>query len=670
MVDSTKSLAAREDSSMDLPPDQSLHSKQVYSTNRSTGPNALRTFWTGLYTAANLEREQLVSMARRKLHSAFIPLIPVDWDQRYSREIPNQPTATINSIQLNNRRLRSSLNAHERMSLHHRGDQAARGNLELLGIRKDLAFDDGFPPQSADVPFLWWLKLYSFEPLAWIIRSTDPTSQRAASLSPTFSRWISSWIESTEIGEPGYLRGRWTPWGVARRIQHWLQYLAWMNAGNGTTWGDLSPNRFKRRIYANTLFLENHIEWDVGGNHLIDNASALIFAGIAFEAHDTGWLELGLSILHRVCERQFLSDGCHFERSSMYHALAVYNLVTVIDLLSEADYHIPEELNRTAIRASEFLAGICGPDGSMPLLNDAVYNESPPVDCLLPYAKEILSHGSQSRQSWPQQPGADHSGYHWIRNCSGALLIDAGQVCPLHLPGHAHSDLLNILLWVGETSFITDTGTYSYVAGARRQFARGVRGHNTIQVGTSEPIPIAGKYLMGPRPTPESHRTDGRITLFEGKYSIDGYSHHRGIYCGDTWWFIRDLVSGTSGTPVTSRFHLHPDVEVTHEGNENMLRLSSDNSDDVCWFHCQSDGDISLEPGWYYPEFGHERSRDVLTITETPNETDPVCLEYVFTEAADDPILIDVDANGVEVKGLTLGQTTYSLPRYRLREEG
>ena len=633
----------------------------------------LNTLRIGFYTARHLEPEQLVWMTRRKLHSVVMPRLPVDWHQRYERRIPDDLNTNLLSVQSNNHRLRSSLNPRHRADLRERAERASKGHLRMLGHTKCVSFDDDFPSQSEDVPFLWWLKMYSFEPLAWVVQGVDPASELAAEIAPLFLRWIDNWIESVPLGESAYLRRRWTPWAVSRRIQHWLQFLAWMDEIPAAKWDELSRTRFERAIYTNAAFLANHIEWDVGGNHLIDNAAGLVIAGISFDSHGTEWLETGLSIFERICHRQFLSDGCHFERSPMYHAVALYNLVTIIDLLTFSGHDIPQHLRQTAIRATEFLVYLQGPAGPLPLLNDSVRGQSLPVDCLIEYACEVLDHEIQPISVPTRIPTADHAGYHWLSNMGGSLLIDAGPICPPHLPGHAHSDLLNILLWVGETPIVTDTGTYSYVAGNRRQFARSVRGHNTVQVGAIEPVPIAGKYLMGPRPTPSSRRCSGKITLFESMYDVKGredfaYTHHRGIFTGDSWWFIRDLISGSHDMPVTSRFHLHPNVNVDHDKTTNHLRLSSDNSGEECWFYYQPSDDISIEDGWYYPRFGQEIPRDILTITQVEQHGTMVCLDYLFSTVKYDPALINVDDTGAEVNELLLGSERISLPPYRLRQ--
>ena len=61
-----------------------------------------------------------------------------------------------------------------------------------------------------------------------------------------------------------------------------------------------------------------------------------------------GWLELGLRILERELPVQFLPDGAQFERSPMYHALA---LEDVLDLVNMARCYAPSSREALAVMA-------------------------------------------------------------------------------------------------------------------------------------------------------------------------------------------------------------------------------------------------------------------------------------------------------------------------------
>src|SRR5690606_3223286 len=78
-------------------------------------------------------------------------------------------------------------------------------------------------------------------------------------------------------------------------------------------------------------WLERRIEWHLLGNHLFANAKALFIAGLYFQGPEANrWRAKGASILSRELREQILEDGGQFERTPMYHLLA---LEDVQDLL-------------------------------------------------------------------------------------------------------------------------------------------------------------------------------------------------------------------------------------------------------------------------------------------------------------------------------------------------
>ena len=67
--------------------------------------------------------------------------------------------------------------------------------------------------------------------------------------------------------------------------------------------------------------------------HLFANAKALVFAGLFFEGNEgRKWLNTGLKILEKELREQILEDGGQFELSPMYHALAVEDLLDLINI--------------------------------------------------------------------------------------------------------------------------------------------------------------------------------------------------------------------------------------------------------------------------------------------------------------------------------------------------
>src|SRR5207237_3863965 len=78
------------------------------------------------------------------------------------------------------------------------------------------------------------------------------------------------------------------------------------------------------------LALEARLETHLLANHLMKNIKALMFAGALLGAPESSrWWAKGEKLLKRELAEQILADGGHFERSPMYHAEALEDLLDI-----------------------------------------------------------------------------------------------------------------------------------------------------------------------------------------------------------------------------------------------------------------------------------------------------------------------------------------------------
>lgn len=567
------------------------------------------------HTAVNMRPRQLAGVVERKLRHAVVPRVPYDFDGRYERAVPPSPSASTAAFRSNSSTLRTTLGRDHRAECRERAAEAAVGRVTLVGDTRTVTGRDGVEWDSETVtrpPDLWREQFHGFQFLRWPVFGHETPS--SCGWDPrTFSQWILDWHRSpsTRVGNEAYLRRAWTPYSVSLRVLNWCRYYAWAAA-------EMSPQAdrtFRRCIFKNALFLTNHIEEDVGGNHLVENGAALVAAGLLFEDEPQGWAETGVEILSRASD-QFLDDGGHFERSPMYHVLVLTRYLTVVDLLRKSGRHCPRSIVETAASATEFLRAIRPPDGRIPLFNDSVFDQALRIRECLTYAERVGIAPDD-----PTETTADantESGYYWLGEGASRLLVDGGDGGPPHLPGHTHNDPFSFLLWVDGVRLLTDTGVYDYRPTARRQHARSVRAHNTVQIGTTEPVDIGGRYLAGRRldPTVSYARTDG-VTVFEGRYSKRSgrgpdYEHCRRVAAGDRWWLVDDRVEAPEGRPFVGRFHCHPDVVVENDGPSESLALSSSDSGVIARAHSLT-GSFECDTSQYFPAFGTEYERTVFS---------------------------------------------------------
>ena len=608
------------------------------------------------HTATKMQPRQLAGIAERKARLALLPRVPVDFDARYERRVPDALSPALGPLTGVLSDLRGSL-APETRERHRRlAVAASEGEVTLLS--NALSFQgklDWNDSRLGDQEELWLERLFAFEHF-WKLVTSVESPDVVPEVVEAFDGWLHDWFQTVRVDEPGYLRGRWTPYCVSLRLRHWLFYLVWRSPD-----GDRPlplDGALARAAYKNALFLSNHVEWDVGGNHLIENGAALVVAGVVFD--EPTWRRQGLSVLRTAAETQFLSDGGHFERSPMYHIATLVQYLTACDLLDRVGHDVPASVRRATRAGVAFLEGLSPPDARIPLLNDSVHGYTLSLPACLRYA-DCVDLGEGPTRGWT----AERTGYRWLANEAGSMLVDGGPVGPAHLPGHSHNDLLAVLLWVDGRPVLTDTGVHDYEDSEMRQYVRSVGAHNTVQVGDGEPIPLGGKYLMGRRTRPQTWiDASAAVRLFEGKYrghpaSAPDYTHHREVRVGDEWWVVWDCVQTDGARRIQSRFHLHPNVTV-HEGDPLELDVSDASSVHV---HPLGDATPVVGESPYFPRLGRRWDRSVVTLDA--GEARRAQFGLLLTPESVSDVAVEPTDSGA-IDRLRVDGTTYRGPTSRL----
>lgn len=561
-------------------------------------------YLTLLGTALNKRPRQLAGIATRILKSQALGRLPVDVDARYERAIPAFEPVT-EPLGENARLLQASVTPRDRYREH--ASAAARGELAFLG--ETVHFEDGTAvslgsPRVREQSLHWQLKCYGFEHLgsAWL-GYRDPGELPEEELS-AHEAWLADWRGGYPVAaDPTYLRGYWMPHSVCLRVLNWARYDA--------VFRDRLKPAFREGIrecvYKNGAFLSDNVEHGVGGNHLVENAAALVVAGVY--ADEPGWRRQGRRLFERAADGQFFADGGHVERSPMYHLLVCQRYVTATDLLERVGEG-SETIRACARRALGFVRSVRPPDGRIPLFNDSVFGEALALAACLDYGERVgLSPERRAEGPAGALPG---TGYYWLGEGEDRLLVAAHEVTVPHLPGHAHAHPGHVSLWVGGERVLTDTGVYEYAAGERRQRARSVASHNTVQVAGTEPVRLGSSFWGWGRVDPTVEYEEGRLRM---AYSVGGlgrptYGHERTVTATSAGWRVTDTVE-CDGGPVTSRLHVHPGYDAA--AGDGRVDVTGADGPVLAVEAFGADG-VSVEQGPYYPRYGCERERDVVVL--------------------------------------------------------
>lgn len=451
----------------------------------------------------------------------------------------------------------------------------------------NLSHKIGFPFHwQIEAPLLWLFNLHYFDYLNLL--AEDQKVQLCE-----------DWIEK----HPDAQGTAWHPYTTSKRITNWIK-------------NSLPSTKIQKSLFEQTHFLYHNLEYYHPGNHYLENARALIFAGLYFKntSHGKTWLAQGLSILDSELKDQILSDGGFFERSPMYHALMLELVLDVINVLPK-EHTLWKRFHDSALSMADFLAGLTHPDGHIALFNDATQEIAPPTSALLSYSQSLTSKIAKAKLDYPA------SGYHRIQSQDLNMIVDLGAIGPDDLPAHAHSDIFSFELLLGQTPFFVDTGVFEYQAGKMRQYCRQTSAHNTVSVDQKDQIECWSSFRVARRFKPyDVHiQREGAKTILSAQYA--GYSKligdkivHKRIFEHDAkngCLVIHDDISGQGSHLIASHFHLSPFVEV--EKKNDQVILKNDQKTLLLKFNSPH---IEVNESWYCPRFGQKIPNKVLVHKE------------------------------------------------------
>ncbi|MGK5002836.1 heparinase II/III family protein [Janthinobacterium sp. LB2P70] len=469
------------------------------------------------------------------------------------------------------------------------------GTFCFLGQKHDLSAINGWNDGNLDK--LWLYNLHYFDTL---------NASNNMALTAQHQRLLTRWIEANP---PGHGNG-WEPYPMSLRIVNWIK---WALAGNTLDTRQLNSLAIQVR------WLAERLEIHLLGNHLFANAKALLFAGQFFMGPEAdAWRVTALRILAREVPEQILADGAHFELSTMYHALALEDMLDLLNLAQAFDALDGQASDwRSRIPAMQsWLAMLSHPDGGIGFFNDAAFGIAVETAELARYADSLCCPA-------PPAPtdGVTHlaaSGYLRLQQGASVLLLDAAAVGPDYLPGHAHADTLSFEWSLSGQRLLVNSGTSQYGLGAERLRQRGTAAHNTVQIDGADSSEVWSGFRVARRAYPHDIRIDAPGPVLGISCTHDGYLRLPGKNIHRRHWrlaagelAVHDRVSGPFRL-AEAFFHLHPAIRVAPGADRQQCTLLLPDDSTV---HVTIDqGTISVQPGHWHPRFGVSQETHCLRI--------------------------------------------------------
>lgn len=421
-------------------------------------------------------------------------------------------------------------------------------------------------------PRLWEFHLHYFDwAREWLndALSAGHWPDRAAPLQPLLDSWIAS--NSSGRGDG------WHSYTLSLRTRNWIALFRGCPAL-------ATPERLQS-LWQQLCWLQAHPEHCHGGNHWLENLTALAIGGLQFDGPKAIRMHCrAMRLLQRELRQQVLSDGGHEERSASYHLLMLNRLAELAHILQTTCSDQPSWLMETIESMAHWAELIRLETGAAPRFNDSAADAAPPLDTVLAFAKALLPQLSPSVEHPRAQAvvtDLPDTGWTLLRPGHGwELLFKCGVPCPNHLPPHVHSDQLSFELCRYGRWLLSEAGTSNYGNGPERGYERSGAAHNVLQLGLAgpsgeiqwiEPVEVWGGFRAArkaqPRDRQSGELSDGSCFAAGSHDGFDriGASHLRYVELSDArpnfiTLIVDDMVTNRRSLHFRQWWHLAPGI--------------------------------------------------------------------------------------------------------------
>ncbi len=414
--------------------------------------------------------------------------------------------------------------------------------------------------------------------------------------------FLERWLK--EVKSPKYIGN--DPYPTSLRIVNWIKFYLHRK--------QISKS-IKLSLLKQTDYLYHNLEWHLLGNHILSNAKALIFSGMFFSGPNSKkWKKKGIHIYKKQLKDQILQDGGHFEKSPMYHAIILEDILDIINLSNNnsilpSDFR--EQLIETAEKMLSWLNIMSYKNGETPNFNDNAKNVSHNIIELSKYAQNlgIKTFKLIKKNSELTIKDLNHSGFFRIDQPNVTSFLDIGSIGAPYIAGHAHADTLSFETSFFDQRFFVNLGVSTYETSKRRLLERSTKSHNTVEINKKNSSDVWSSFRVASRASTFDLKTKKLKRKFIISCKHDGYNkiikknHHcRSWIFEDNKIVIKDEITSHKSYAIAS-FILHPNIEVININNEHYYILKIKNKNKKIKF-IVVDGESIVEKKLYAPEFG------------------------------------------------------------------
>lgn len=413
-------------------------------------------------------------------------------------------------------------------------------------------------------------------------------------------------------------RGRspaWYPDVVARRLIAWLCHARMLLDGANESF----ERRFLRALGYHVRYLRTAIHKMDEDENRLQAAAALCFASLCLPVSPS-MKKAAQTQLTRSLTQQILPDGGHISRNPAVLLSLLTDLIALRHLYAHSKETAPRILVDSVERMLPALRFFVHQDKTLAHFNG--------VGPILPERLAVILKLDETAGT--PFSHAPYSGYQRLYANNTTIIADTGTIPPRQVSYLAEAGCLSFEMSSGADRFIINTGIDPYGPADYALMARATAAHSTATLNDTS----SGKF--------QKRKKNERVALISGPTTVniqrveesdrigfvashDGYLvpfnmiHERGLLLFSNGNIIDGYdrffapqgktIKNDGRDNVAVRFHLHPHVEVSHDGNSLRLEIMGGDA----WNFISPDADIQLEDSIDFADpNGPKRTRQIV----------------------------------------------------------
>lgn len=375
---------------------------------------------------------------------------------------------------------------------------------------------------------------------------------------------IRSWVYKNNFFDSESFKCNWNSYCVSIRLMNYIKVAC------------ILKNEFPHgeRVFLDNIinqhssYLTKNLEYDIQGNHLLENHLSLLFSFIFL--NNKSAFNKYFSKTIKILDKQILEDGAHYELSTMYHSIIFSRILEIIDYSKSNNFILPTQLNKLKIIATKMLNWLfqiqC--QNTIPLLNDSYSSMTLDFSYLSNLYKLVFGHDLEIDK--PQF--LSDSGYRKFNFQKYEVLIKIGEIGAVEVPGHAHADSFNTLVYDNKGPVFIDPGVSTYNNNLTRHNERSSSYHNNVTYDYKNSSEIWSSFRVGKQCSVDIISDDINFVHAEHNgYSLYGHKVIRKWYFNENQLVIEDEVISKKNIPFYQHWILAPDRSFKLSNNNILI---------------------------------------------------------------------------------------------------